>query len=182
MIIAPQNSSVPKGLVGLRNIGNTCFMYPCLVISLFNCGRNSILQCLFNAPLFSDHFVRGNHLKEKNSKSKGVANAFGDLVEKVKRHTGSPSSSAESTYELKGRIGRCWLLHVAYVYLIGRVNSMFSGYDQHDAQEFLKTLLEAINDDLNRVVTKPAYKELTINHGKKLQETVEYCVNRAINL
>ena len=56
---------------------------------------------------------------------------------------------------------------------------MFSGYDQHDAVEFLKTLLEAINDDLNRVVTKPAYKELTINPGKKLQETVPYSLNRA---
>ena len=49
---------------------------------------------------------------------------------------------------------------------------MFSGYDQHDAQELLKAVLEGINDDVNRITKKPPYKELKIDHKKSLQEVV----------
>jgi Ubiquitin C-terminal hydrolase len=51
---------------------------------------------------------------------------------------------------------------------------MFSGYDQHDAQELLKAVLEGINDDLNRVKTKPPYKELKIDPKKTLQQVVNF--------
>ena len=49
---------------------------------------------------------------------------------------------------------------------------MFSGYSQHDAQEFLKAILEGINDDVNRVVTKPPYKGLTADPKRKIQDIV----------
>ena len=55
---------------------------------------------------------------------------------------------------------------------------MFSGYEQHDAQEFLKALLEGINDDLSRVVTKPAYKELTADPKKNIQDIVSEAIKR----
>ena len=55
---------------------------------------------------------------------------------------------------------------------------MFSGYEQHDAQEFLKALLEGINDDLSRVVTKPAYKELTADPKKNIQDIVKDILKR----
>jgi ubiquitin carboxyl-terminal hydrolase 4/11/15 len=32
---------------------------------------------------------------------------------------------------------------------------MFAGYNQHDSQEFLNFLLDAIHEDLNRVFKKP---------------------------
>ena len=54
---------------------------------------------------------------------------------------------------------------------------MFYGYDQHDAQELLKAALEAINDDVNRVTTKPKYKELTVDPRKSIQETVRNPLN-----
>jgi ubiquitin C-terminal hydrolase len=53
---------------------------------------------------------------------------------------------------------------------------MFSGYEQQDAQELLKTLLEGINDDLNRITKKPPYKELKIDPKKTLQDIVRLFV------
>ena len=85
--------------------------------------------------------------------------AFGNLVEKIHRHTGPPSYyNGESTYELKRSLER--------------IAPTFSGYDQQDAQEFLKALLEGINNDLNRVTKKPPYKELKIDPNKTIQQVV----------
>ena len=53
-----------------------------------------------------------------------------------------------------------------------RVAPMFSGYEQQDAQEFLKAMLEGINNDLNRVRTKQSYRELKIDSKKTIQEVV----------
>lgn len=36
----------------------------------------------------------------------------------------------------------------------------FTGYGQQDAQEFLRFLLDGIHNELNRVATKPPYKEI----------------------
>ena len=50
------NSKSRKGLTGLQNIGNTCFM-------------NSALQCLSNAFQLTKYFLTLNHLQEINEKN-----------------------------------------------------------------------------------------------------------------
>ena len=66
--------------------------------------RNSILQCLFNTPGLADYFLQGTHKKEKNPRNKGLADAFAELLGKIKSHAGAPSHSAESTHDVKNRI------------------------------------------------------------------------------
>jgi ubiquitin carboxyl-terminal hydrolase 4/11/15 len=43
--------------------------------------------------------------------------------------------------------------------IIGEKNTMFQGYQQHDSQELLNSLLDSLHEDLNRVYKKP-YVEL----------------------
>ena len=59
---------------------------------------------------------------------------------------------------------------------------MFSGYEQHDAQEFLKTLLEGVNEDLNRVSVKQPYRELKAEPERNLQSIVfRFCLKHLSN-
>ena len=43
---------------------------------------------------------------------------------------------------------------------VSRTVSQFSGYGQQDSQEFMRFLIDRMHDELNRVTTKPAYREL----------------------
>lgn len=46
-----------------------------------------------------------------------------------------------------------------------QVAPRFIGYDQHDAQEFLRFFLDSLHEDLNRVIVKPKYVELKEEEG-----------------
>eukprot|EP00510_Aplanochytrium_minuta_P006908 CAMPEP_0184029050 /NCGR_PEP_ID=MMETSP0955-20130417/40_1 /TAXON_ID=627963 /ORGANISM="Aplanochytrium sp, Strain PBS07" /LENGTH=706 /DNA_ID=CAMNT_0026314015 /DNA_START=306 /DNA_END=2426 /DNA_ORIENTATION=- len=123
-----------KGLVGLKNLGNTCFM-------------NSSLQCLSNLPNLRNYFLKGKHCEEINdslSPTKGdVAIAFGRLL--LSMWNADVETSVKPTKVKK---------------VVGQVASRFSGYRQHDSQEFLRFFLDALHDDLNRVTERIPYEEI----------------------
>jgi ubiquitin C-terminal hydrolase len=125
--------SLPRGLVGLLNLGNTCFM-------------NSCLQCLSNVPALTEYFITGAfraHIN-RSSPSKGeAAVAYADLLQRM---WVSGASGADRPDKVKR--------------IVGSIAPRFMGYDQQDAQEFLRFMLDALHDDTNRVTRKPAYKEL----------------------
>lgn len=139
--------STSKGLVGLRNLGNTCYM-------------NSIIQCLLHTHYLHEVFSNPKKLTDEinsNSRLRGeLAFKFGELVREFKS---SPSFSSVSPYEIKR--------------LIGRFAPQFSGYDQEDAAEFLRTILDALNQDLNRVSGKPRYESMTGNMRDGIERVAE---------
>jgi ubiquitin carboxyl-terminal hydrolase 4/11/15 len=118
----------PPGLVGLNNLGNTCFM-------------NSSLQCLSNTVPLVEFFLSGAYLRDVNVDnplgSKGLlAEAFARLVKEL--WNGQNSSVAPR--EFKSRLED--------------FAPQFSGYQQHDSQELLAFLLDGLHEDLNRVRNK----------------------------
>ncbi|TPX30994.1 hypothetical protein SmJEL517_g05573 [Synchytrium microbalum] len=110
-------------LVGLRNLGNTCFMA-------------SIIQCLNGITPLVGLFLSGGYKRHINRDnplgSKGlVTDSFADLVNTL--WTSKEKVAAPSRFKST----------------ISSFAPQFQGYEQHDAQEFLAFLLDAIHEDLN---------------------------------
>ncbi|KAJ4705426.1 Ubiquitin carboxyl-terminal hydrolase [Melia azedarach] len=133
------------GLAGLRNLGNTCFM-------------NSAIQCLAHTPELVDFFL-GEYQKEINYENPlglngELALAFGDLIRKLWAPGAMPVSPR--LFKLK----------------LANFAPQFSGYNQHDSQEFLAFLLDGLHEDLNRVKCKP-YVEAKDGEGLPEEEVAE---------
>ncbi|PLW57332.1 hypothetical protein PCANC_02454 [Puccinia coronata f. sp. avenae] len=144
-----------RGLVGLSNLGNTCFM-------------NSALQCMSNCPELKTYFLSRVYISELNRTNPlgmggKVAETFGQLIERMwsseyevsaKKINGcSSSSNGLSSYT--SSLSYQSISPREFKSIVGRFNSLFLGYGQQDSQELLTFLLDALHEDLNRVKVKP---------------------------
>ncbi|XP_066257757.1 ubiquitin carboxyl-terminal hydrolase Usp2-like isoform X2 [Euwallacea similis] len=118
-----------QGLVGLRNIGNTCFM-------------NSVMQCLSNTRVLLDYIRKDGYQKDINTSTSAMKGALiKAFAEVIKELWAYDSSGPVNTAALKSQIQR--------------FAPRFMGYSQQDAQEFLRYLLEGLHEEVNRVTIKP---------------------------
>uniref|UniRef100_A0A672UH95 Ubiquitin carboxyl-terminal hydrolase n=1 Tax=Strigops habroptila TaxID=2489341 RepID=A0A672UH95_STRHB len=131
------HSKVVQGLTGLRNLGNTCFM-------------NSILQCLSNTKELRDYCLQNQYLRDLNNNSRmrtALMSEFAKLLQLL--WTSSPNESV-SPSEFKIQIQR--------------YAPRFVGYNQQDAQEFLRFLLDGLHSEVNRVLVRPRASTDTLDH------------------
>ncbi|XP_050766909.1 ubiquitin carboxyl-terminal hydrolase 2 isoform X1 [Gymnogyps californianus] len=133
----PTSSKAVQGLTGLRNLGNTCFM-------------NSILQCLSNTKELRDYCLQNQYLRDLNNNSRmrtALMSEFAKLIQLL--WTSSPNDSV-SPSEFKTQIQR--------------YAPRFVGYNQQDAQEFLRFLLDGLHSEVNRVLVRPRASTDTLDH------------------
>ncbi|NXX20703.1 UBP2 hydrolase, partial [Podargus strigoides] len=133
----PCSSKAVQGLTGLRNLGNTCFM-------------NSILQCLSNTKELRDYCLQNQYLRDLNNNSRmrtALISEFAKLIQLL--WTSSPNDSV-SPSEFKTQIQR--------------YAPRFVGYNQQDAQEFLRFLLDGLHSEVNRVLVRPRASTDTLDH------------------
>ena len=121
------------GLVGLKNLGNTCFI-------------NSSLQCLFNTYDLSKYFLSNYFQEEINKKNKQgyngiIAEGYAELLKEIKTTINSVMNPID------------------FIKLFYKNNKSLNLRGQQDAQEFLSILLDSLHEDLNRITNKP-YLEL----------------------
>ncbi len=118
-----------NGLVGLQNLGNTCFM-------------NTSLQCISNCYELTEYFLKDFYKKDIN-----VDNPIGTQGVLAKAY----ANFLKNVWYGESGVFSPWNFKKA----IATFQSMFSGYQQHDTQEFLNYLLDGLHEDLNRVNKKP---------------------------
>ena len=116
-------------LVGLINLGNTCFI-------------NSSLQCLFHTKELTNYFLNDIYLKEINTQnaqgSRGkIAEGFAELLKQMQKTNNTV------------------LNPINFLRTFFRINQSLNAGIQHDAQEFLSILLDYLHEDLNRINKKP---------------------------
>ena len=122
-----------KGMAGLSNLGNTCYM-------------NSTLQCLSNTFDLTKYFLLQYFRNDINTGNKlgsngNIASKYYDLLCELWSGTNKKINPE------------------IFVKTFKTLKKQFDGYRQQDAQEFLSVLLEQLHEDLNRITEKP-YIEL----------------------
>lgn len=138
---SPKKQTSP-GIVGLSNLGNTCFM-------------NSSLQCLSNTVPLAEFFLTGAYVNDINSDNPlGTSGKLVKEFSKLIRELWSGKSSSVTPRDFKRSLEE--------------FAPQFSGYQQHDSQELLAFLLDGLHEDLNRVKKKPY---LTLKEGDDIPDS-----------
>lgn len=120
--IASNNTCSNGGLSGLKNIGNTCFL-------------NSVVQCLSNTKSLTEYLTSRQYISDIRADCKGaLIKVFAELIQELWQGDGKPVNT------------------ISFKSQIQRYAPRFGGYLQHDAQEFLRYLLEGLHEDINRAI------------------------------
>ena len=135
-----------NGLVGLLNLGNTCYM-------------NSALQCLSNCEYLTKYFLLNYYKRELNLTSKygsggKIAESYANLLIKLWKETKEYINPFEFFKTFVSNV------------------KMFANNSQHDSHEMLIYLLEKLHEDLNRNKEK---EYIELNEKGENEDDISAC-------
>ncbi|CAH1789341.1 unnamed protein product [Owenia fusiformis] len=132
--LQPTYGSTGRGLTGLRNMGNTCYMSTCI-------------QCLSNTPALTAYFLADYYKEDINRENKLSKN--GELAEEygvLCKALWQGQYRSITPIDFKCTVDKYF-------------QPLFGGFSQQDSQELLVFLLDGIHEDCNRVKNRPQAKE-----------------------
>ncbi|GKY94675.1 hypothetical protein MPSEU_000432900 [Mayamaea pseudoterrestris] len=146
MAMSDHGKDMPLGAVGLRNLGNTCFL-------------NSSLQCLSNTIPLTDYFLGYDYRSEINKNNflgtgGKLVTAYAELMKSI--WLGNNTVFAP----------------VAFKKSLEKFAPQFAGGRQHDAHEVLSFLLDGIHEDLNRIKKKPYIEDPDLDGTNDEQDAI----------
>ena len=151
-LIIDENFLNKKGLCGLRNLGNTCFL-------------NSIVQCLNNTLPFTEYILTNQYKKDLNEEKE---------EHMVLEHWNEMSRSLWHKNAVFTPVG-----FIKCVQKLARSKGFgeFTGFRQNDSQEFLQFFLECAHTGLAKEVNmnikgtpRNDYDKLAINAYKSFSQ------------
>lgn len=119
---------------------------------------NSVLQPVLATPYLNDYMLN-QFSTERKLRQTPLADSFYKLLKSVR----SANGAAVTPSEIKMQVSR--------------TVSQFSGYAQQDSQEFMRFLIDRMHDELNRVSSKPGYKEMKfdkLSPAEQAEKWAEY--------
>lgn len=142
--LSKDSKQAVRGLCGLENMGNTCFM-------------NTSLQCLSNCWELTNYFLRNKYKKDINRDNpigtKGrICKSYANLLQNL--WNGTSKEYKPWNFKL----------------VLDTTTKNFLGNEQQDAEEFLTFLIDSLHEDLNRVDKK---KKNIINDEKSNNEEIQ---------
>jgi ubiquitin C-terminal hydrolase len=161
------DSDLGDGVVGLYNMGNTCYL-------------NSSIQCLSHTPIFREYFTSKAYLNDINTTNPlghqgHLAQVSAVLINSLwKQFNQTPQVPlrrvrAPGSYAM---VNAPSLTPKTFKDSLGKFNDHFAGNEQHDAQELLAFLLGGLSEDLNRIMDKP-YIEAPDSDGRPDHELAD---------